>query len=75
MTIFTLAEKNLMVIYNTGSRLGLVEELGNMLAYVSEEENELHDMAVSVIEKLLCMTDAEFAALDLAPDMMMKKDW
>lgn len=74
MTIFTLAEKNFMIIYNPGSRLDLMAELGNMLTFVSEEEKELYDMTVSVIQKLNRMTDAEFSALDLAPDMM-KKDW
>ena len=33
MTIFTLAEKNLMIIYNPGSRLDLMAELGNMLTF------------------------------------------
>lgn len=74
MTIFTLAEKNLMVIYNIGSRLRVIAELGKMLKDVAEDETELHDITVSVIQKLLHMTDAEFAVLDLAPDMM-KKDW
>ena len=72
--MFTLAEKNLMVIYNTGSRLGLMEELGNMLGYVSEDETELRDMTLSVIEKLQGMTDAEFDTLDLAPDTL-EKGW
>lgn len=72
--MFTLAEKNLMVIYNTGSRLGLMNELGNMLSYLSDDETELHDITVSVIEKLNRITDAEFDALDLMPDTF-EKDW
>ena len=41
---------------------------------LSSDVKELYDMTVSVIQKLNRMTDAEFSALDLAPDMM-KKDW
>lgn len=72
--MFTLAEKNLMMIYNTGSRLELMDELGNMLGYLSDEETELHDITVSVIEKLKRITDAEFDALDLMPDTL-EKGW
>ena len=38
MTIFTLAEKNLMIIYNPGSRLDLMAELGNMLTFVPRKK-------------------------------------
>ena len=41
---FTLAETNLMVIYNPGTRLGLIEELKAMMKYLSPEERELHDL-------------------------------
>ena len=69
-TNFTLPETNLMVIYNTGSRLDLMAELGNMLGYVSEDEAELRDMTVSVIKKLNRMTDEDFTTLDLDPDYL-----
>lgn len=69
-TIFTLAETNLMVIYNTGSRLDLMAELSNMLGYVSEEESNLRSMTISVIKKLNRMTDEDFATLDLDPDYL-----
>lgn len=36
--IFTLAETNLMVIYNPGSRLGLIEELKAMMKYLSRRK-------------------------------------
>lgn len=67
---FTLAETNLMVIYNTGTRLNLMAELGNMLGYVSEDETELRCMTVSVIQKLNRMTDKDFLALNLTPDSL-----
>ena len=63
--IFTLAETNLMVIYNPGTRLGLIEELKAMMKYLSPEERELHDLTLRKLER---MTDAAFAALDLEID-------
>ena len=65
---FTLAETNLMVIYNPGSRLGLIEELKAMMKYLSPEERELHDLTLSTLRKLERLTDTAFAALDLKID-------
>lgn len=67
---FTLAETNLMVIYSTGTRLGLLAELGNMLTFVSDDEPELRQMTVSVMHKLRQMTDEDFDALDLEPNIL-----
>lgn len=36
--MFNTTEMNLMILYNPGTRLGLMEELGNMLGYLSGEE-------------------------------------
>ena len=66
--IFTLAETNLMVIYNPDTRLGLIEELKAMMTYLSPEETELHDLTLSTLRKLECLTDTAFAALDLEID-------
>ena len=49
---FTLAETNLMVIYNPGTRLGLIEELKAMMTYLSPEETDLHDLTLSTLRKL-----------------------
>ena len=65
---FTLAETNLMVIYNPGTRLGLIQELKAMMKYLSPEETELHDLTLSALRKLECLTDTAFAALDLEID-------
>ena len=65
---FTLAETNLMVIYNPGTRLGLIEELKAMMNYLSPEETELHDLTLSTLRKLEHITDTAFAALDLEID-------
>ena len=64
----TLAETNLMVIYNPGTRLGLIEEQKAMLNYLSPEETELHDLPLSTLRKLERLTDPAFAALDLEID-------
>ena len=66
--IFTLAETNLVVIYNPGTRHGLIEELKAMMNYLSPEETELHDLTLSTLRKLERMTDTAFAALDLEID-------
>ena len=67
---FTNDEMNLMAIYNTGSRTGLVEELTSMreYEYLEDDEAELLEMTNAVLAKLEVMTDVEFAELDLIPD-------
>ena len=65
---FTNDEINLMAIYNTGSRTGLVEELTSMREYLEDDEAELLEMTNAVLAKLEVMTDVEFAELDLIPD-------
>ena len=65
---FTNDEMNLMAIYNTGSRTGLVEELTSMREYLEDDEAELLEMTNAVLAKLEVMTDVEFAELDLIPD-------
>ena len=71
--MFTTPEINLMVIFNPGARLGLMEELGNMLGFLSDDETELRDLAVVVIQNLQSITDEDFAALDLNPVMLTLK--
>ena len=66
--IFTLAETNLMVIYNPGTRLGLIEELKVMMKYLSPEETDLQALTLSTLGKLERLTDTAFAALDLEID-------
>ena len=38
MMNFTIEEINLMCIYNTGTRIGLIEALENMTGYLTKEE-------------------------------------
>ena len=65
---FTFEEINLMCIYNTGSRTGLIESLNEMRGELSPEESELRALTDSALGKLQAMTDAEFAELELYPD-------
>ena len=74
MMSFTHDEINLMTIYNTGSRVGLVEELTAMRGYLEADETELRELTDSVIAKLKRMTNAEFDALDLVPDFDEMED-
>ena len=65
--MFTNDEINLMCIYNTGTREGLIAELTQMRGYLGTEEKELLALTDSALEKLRNMDDAEYAALDLFP--------
>lgn len=65
---FTYEEQQLMSIYNPGTRLGLIQALVEMRAYLDDDEQELKDLTDSAIAKLNVVTDAEFDTLDLVPD-------
>ena len=65
---FTNDELNLMCIYDTGTRTGLLEALATMKEVLEPEETELREMTDSVIDKLSAMSDAEYAELELFPD-------
>ena len=65
--MFTNDEINLMCIYNTGTREGLIAELTQMRGYLGAEETELMALTDSALGKLRSMSDAEYAALDLFP--------
>lgn len=56
-----------MMIYNTGTLHGLIEELDEMKAYLGEDETELVRMTHRIQEKLRGMTEDDFIALDLNP--------
>lgn len=65
---FTFEEMNLLCIYNTGSRTGLIETLTEMRGELSPEESELRELTDSALSKLRGMSDAEFGELELYPD-------
>lgn len=65
---FTNDELNLMCIYDTGTRTGLIEALTTMREQLEEDETELMQMTDSALKKLNAMSDADYEALELFPD-------
>lgn len=70
MKIFTSEEMNLMCLYNSGTRLELIDNLTDMRGYLEADETELLELTDRVLEKLRRMNDKEFTALDLYPDFI-----
>lgn len=68
MNTFTNDELNLMCIYNTGTRQGLMEELSSMKQYLEPDETELLTLTDSALSKLKKLTDEDYAQLELMPD-------
>ena len=64
----TYEEQQLMAIYNTGTRKGLLEALIDMQQYLSRDDHDLNDLTASAINKLQEMSYDEYEALDLVPD-------
>lgn len=67
-TRFTKEESMLMMLYNPGSREGLIRELAGMKVQLAPEEKRLSRLTDKVIKKLNAMDDATFEGLDLYPD-------
>lgn len=63
MNRFTVEETNLMCIYNTGTRTGLLSELSQMQTHLQSEETDLIELTKTVIGKLTVMTDEEFDSI------------
>ena len=66
--VFGMDEINLMCIYDTGSRVGLMEELERALPDLNREEEELVVLVHQVIGKLGAMSDEAYRTLVLVPD-------
>ena len=66
----TYEERQLMAIYNTGTRKGLLKELIEMQSYISAEEDDLSKLTASAIRKLQEMSDDDYAPLDLVPEFI-----
>ena len=64
---FTDDELNLMMIYNPGTRAGLIAELTQMQAQLTGRDKELRRWTKSVLSKLSAMTDEAFSSLELFP--------
>ena len=67
-TNFNHEELTLMMLYSTGTRMGLIHELRLMQCYLMPDETALWELSEQVIEKLKLLTDAEFAELEFPPD-------
>ena len=60
---FTIEEINLMCIYDTGTRQGLMDALRAMQGDLLPEEVELRRLTENVLAKLYGMTDDEYAQM------------
>lgn len=69
MNDFTRDERIMMMLYNPGTRAGLIAELEAMRLQLTPGERRLKRLSGSVLEKLNGMTDAEFDCLELYPDI------
>lgn len=68
MMDFTNGEMNLMCIYDTGSRTGLINALSEMRKELDADEVKLRELTDSVMNKLSAMPDEDYEKLELYPD-------
>ena len=71
---FSNDEMNLMCIYDTGTRTGLIIALSEMRGELGVDETELRRLTDSTIEKLSAMTDEEYETVELYPDFSDEED-
>ena len=70
MTTITYEEQQLMALYNSaGTRTGLIAALREMREHLGPEDADLRMLTDSTIGKLEAMSDEEYAALDLIPNL------
>ena len=62
---FNGEELMLMMLYNSGTRLGLMQELRLMQCYLLPDETALRELSEGVIEKLKLISDADFDEVEL----------
>lgn len=68
MEVFGIDEINLMCIYDTRTRRGLIRDLEQVLPDLDREEGELVVLVHQVIGKLGNLSDEAFKTLVLVPD-------
>ncbi|MCD8225403.1 MAG: transposon-transfer assisting family protein [Clostridiales bacterium] len=66
---FTGKELTLMMLYSPGTRRGLIAALNIMRGELTKSERQLRVLTDSVLDKLEKITDEEFDALPLYPDI------
>ena len=65
----TYEEQQLMALYNSGgTRAAMIAELREIRAYLEADDPDVLELIDSSLAKLEAMTDAEYAALELAAD-------
>jgi hypothetical protein len=70
MPTITYEEQQLMALYSsTGTRTGLIAALREMREHLGPEDADLRTLTDSAIGKLEAMSDEEYTALDLIPDL------
>ncbi len=65
---FNGEELMLMILYNPGTRLGLMQELRLMQCYLMPDETNLRELSENVIEKLKLMTESDFSEIEFPLD-------
>ena len=74
MDRFSIEELNLMCIYDTGTRSGLIAGLEKIALELAPEEAELAELIQSALKKLTAMSDQEYEELILVPDYKEEDD-
>ena len=69
-----MEELNLMCIYDTGTRSGLIAGLEKISLELAPEEAELAELIQSALKKLTTMSDQEYGELVLVPDYKEEDD-
>ena len=68
MDRFSIEELNLMCIYDTGTRSGLMAGLEKIALELAPEDADLTELIQSALNKLTAMSDEEYGELILVPD-------
>ena len=63
MTRFSDEEKNIISMYNTADRVGLIVKIKEALPHI--EDTDLKNTAADIVSKLVGMTDKVFADLEV----------
>ena len=74
MDRFGIEELNLMCIYDTGTRSGLMAGLEKIALELAPDDTELSELIQSALKKLTAMSDQEYGELILVPDYKEKED-
>ena len=74
MDRFSIEELNLMCIYDTGTRAGLMAGLEKIALELAPEDADLMDLIQSALKKLAVMSDEEYGELILVPDYKDEDD-